>query len=169
MARRQSVPSPMSSPQASQRPSTSWKRHCFVASEKDRAAVRRNGFQAPCPAEVLLHRAFLPPSLPPSPQATDRSIPSVTATLQVFGDNSRCNMVYCRVRRQNASKRKLKPLPLEPFRHQDSVIARSEPCQAPTISARRHSPTRLRITASDPKPVVHVGRGAWHSYRLRAT
>jgi len=44
-ARRQSVPSPMSSPQASQRPSTSWKRHCFVASEKDRAAVRRNGWR----------------------------------------------------------------------------------------------------------------------------
>ena len=29
----------MSSPQASQRPSTSWKRCCFVASENDRAAV----------------------------------------------------------------------------------------------------------------------------------
>jgi integrase len=33
----------MSSPQASQRPSTSWKRCCFVASENDRAAVRRTG------------------------------------------------------------------------------------------------------------------------------
>ena len=35
------------SPQASQRPSTSWKRRCFVASENDRAAVRRNGFAPP--------------------------------------------------------------------------------------------------------------------------
>jgi transposase len=43
----QSVPSPMSSPQASQRPSTSWKRCCFVAGENDRAAVRRNGFGPP--------------------------------------------------------------------------------------------------------------------------
>ena len=34
----------INSPQASQRPSTSWKRPCFVASEKDRAAVRRSGF-----------------------------------------------------------------------------------------------------------------------------
>jgi hypothetical protein len=32
---------------ASQRPSTSWKRCCFVASENDRAAVRRNGFGRP--------------------------------------------------------------------------------------------------------------------------
>src|ERR1700730_218470 len=55
MARRQSVPSPMSSPQASQRPSTSWKRRCFVASGNDRAAVRRNGLKRP-PAEVLVHR-----------------------------------------------------------------------------------------------------------------
>ena len=37
----------MSSLQASQRPSTSWKRCCFVASENDRAAVRRNGFAPP--------------------------------------------------------------------------------------------------------------------------
>jgi hypothetical protein len=41
MARRQSVPSPMNSPQASQRPSTSWKRCCFVASENDRARGKR--------------------------------------------------------------------------------------------------------------------------------
>jgi hypothetical protein len=34
--RRQSVPSPISSPQASQRPPTSWKRCCFVASENYR-------------------------------------------------------------------------------------------------------------------------------------
>ena len=63
---------------------------------------------------------------------------------------ARC-CAYCRKEQQNASKRKLKPLPPEPFRHQDSAIARSEPCQALTISARRHSPTRLRITAFDPK------------------
>jgi hypothetical protein len=46
----------LSDEQASQRPSTSWKRRCFVASENDRAAVHRN---------------------------TDRSIPSFTATLRV--------------------------------------------------------------------------------------
>jgi hypothetical protein len=47
MARRQSVPSPISSPQASQRPSTSWKRCCFVAGENDRANICRNGFGRP--------------------------------------------------------------------------------------------------------------------------
>jgi hypothetical protein len=47
--------------------------------------------------------------------------------------------------------RKLKPLLPDPFGHQHSAIARSEPCQALTISARRYSPTRLQITAFDPK------------------
>ena len=49
------VPSPISSPQASQRPSTSWKRSCFVASENDRAAVRRTGFGHP----ARLRSAFI--------------------------------------------------------------------------------------------------------------
>jgi hypothetical protein len=57
MARRQSVPSPMSSPQASQRPSTSWKRCCFVASENDRAAVVTVGnYDAPRAHRLVVGR-----------------------------------------------------------------------------------------------------------------
>src|ERR1700730_10217211 len=71
MARRQSVPSPMSSPQASQRPSTSWKRCCFVASENDRAAVRRNGFAPPARLRSVFIGATFLPSPPPTLKATD--------------------------------------------------------------------------------------------------
>jgi len=35
----------MSSPHASQRPSTSWKRRCFIASENDRAARDLEAFE----------------------------------------------------------------------------------------------------------------------------
>ena len=133
-----------------------------MASEKDRAAVRRSGFGRPARLRSCFIGGDLSAFSATDPAGTDRSIRSFPATLQVFGDNSRCNMVYCRVRRQNASKRKLKPLPPEPFRHQDSAIARSEPCQALTISARRHSPTCLRITAFRPKAEVRSTAAVHH-------
>jgi hypothetical protein len=57
-----------------------------VASENDRAAVRRSGFGPPRPAEVLFHkgRSFLP-SLPPTPEGNGEIKFSVLpATLQVL-------------------------------------------------------------------------------------
>jgi hypothetical protein len=75
---------------ASRRPSTSWKRHCFVASEKDRAAVRRSGFGRPARLRSCFigGRPFLP-SPPPIPQATERSIQSFTAISSGIDENLR--------------------------------------------------------------------------------
>src|ERR1700730_14681961 len=83
MARRQSVPSPIRSPQASQRPPTSWKRRCFVASENDRAAVRRNGFGPPARLRSCFIGGDLSTFSAADPEGTDRSIQSFTATLRV--------------------------------------------------------------------------------------
>ena len=67
------MPSPISSPQASQRPSTSWKRCCFVASEKDRAAVRRNGFARPARLRSCFIGGDLSTFSAADPEGTDRS------------------------------------------------------------------------------------------------
>jgi hypothetical protein len=110
---------------------------------------------APRPAEVLFHRgATFLPSPPPSPQGNGQIDLEFYRNLAGIDEHSLCHMVYYKVRRQNGGCQTAQACcGLTPSRHQDSAIARSEPCQALTISARRHSPTRLRITAFDPDRV----------------
>jgi hypothetical protein len=83
----------MSSPQASQRPSTSWKRRCFVASENDRAAVRRNGFGRPARLRSGFIGATFLPSPPPDPAGTGPINSERYRNLTGIGEMSRCNMV----------------------------------------------------------------------------
>ena len=70
-----------------------------VASENDRAAVRRNGFARPARLRSCFIRGDLSCLLRrPIPQATERSIQSCPATSSGFGETSQCDMVVVRSR-----------------------------------------------------------------------